>query len=94
MRGFADLFSILPLESNDIHIWISRANRIRQTDLLRRYQDLLTEDERLKQIAYLCPKKRHYTLITRVFVRDLLSRYVNMSPILGDLGRIHMASRK
>jgi len=72
----------LKLDSNDIHIWISRASRIRQTDLLRRYQDVLTEDELLKQNSYVCTKKRHSALITRAFVRDLLSRYVNIPPHL------------
>jgi len=72
----------LKLGSNDIHIWISRANRIRQTDLLKRYRDLLTRDELLKQNNYVCAKKRHGALITRAFVRDLLSRYVNIPPHL------------
>jgi 4'-phosphopantetheinyl transferase len=72
----------LKLNSNEIHIWISRAGRIRQTELLKHYQNLLTEDELLKQNSYVCPKKRHSALITRAFVRDLLSRYVNLPPHL------------
>lgn len=82
MRDFADPFSLVKLESNDIHIWISRTNRIFQTDLLKRYKNLLTKGERLKQNNYVCTKKRRGALLTRAFVRDILSRYVNIPPHL------------
>jgi len=76
----ADKPASFQLQSNDIHLWFTKPQNIRQTDLLKRYKKLLTEDETLRQKSYIFPKKRHNELITRAFVRNLLSCYVNIHP--------------
>jgi 4'-phosphopantetheinyl transferase len=50
------------------------------SDLLARYQGLLTEPERAKQQRYKFEKDRHSALVTRAFVRDLLSTYADVDP--------------
>ena len=48
--------------------------------LLSQYKELLTADETKKQQRYKFEKDRHDALITRAFVRDLLSQYTDIQP--------------
>ncbi|SFD32827.1 4'-phosphopantetheinyl transferase family protein [Pseudoalteromonas denitrificans] len=70
----------LSLEKNEIHLWYVYPNKIKQIDLLNAYHALLTPDETQKQQRYKFEKDRHSALITRAFVRDLLSQYVQIKP--------------
>lgn len=72
--------SVLKLCGNDIHLWITQPQYIHQVDLLTRYKGLLTEEESQKQQSYMFEKHCHNALITRAFVRDLLSHYANVPP--------------
>ncbi len=59
---------------------MTRPQHIDQVDLLARYKTLLTADETKKQQRYHFAKDRHNALITRAFVRDLLSHYTEIKP--------------
>lgn len=73
---------ILDLCSNDIHLWITQAQYIHAKSLLNRYNYLLTEDEALKHKSYKFEIHRHTYLVTRAFIRDILSHYSDTPPRL------------
>ncbi len=70
----------LTLKANDIHLWITRPQHIHDSELLARYRPLLSAQETQKQQRYRFEKHRHDALITRAFIRDLLSQYANLPP--------------
>jgi len=74
----------LVLSKNEIHLWTVKPQDVFQeigSDLLKqRYQSLLTDDETIKQQRYKFEKDRHDALITRAFIRDLLSYYTEVAP--------------
>jgi len=74
----------LVLSKNEIHLWTVKPQDLLQgpdSDLLKqKYQSLLTDDETIKQQRYKFEKDRHDALITRAFIRDLLSYYADISP--------------
>lgn len=70
----------LQLQKNDIHLWQCRPQNIQAPELLSRYKQLLTETETQKQQRYRFDKDKHDALITRAFVRDLLSQYADIPP--------------
>ncbi|NQY62777.1 MAG: 4'-phosphopantetheinyl transferase superfamily protein [Alteromonadaceae bacterium] len=49
-------------------------------ELLTQYKKLLTVDETKKQQRYRFENDRHDALITRAFIRDLLSQYADVQP--------------
>ncbi|SEQ74945.1 4'-phosphopantetheinyl transferase [Nitrosomonas sp. Nm51] len=67
-------------QTNEIHLWFTKPNTIHQTGLLKQYRSLLSEQEILKQQSYVFPNKRHNELITRSFIRNILSHYINIHP--------------
>ena len=70
----------LQLEKNDIHLWLCRPQDISSPELLHAYSQLLTAEETSKQQRYRFEKDQHDALITRAFVRDLLSKYADVKP--------------
>lgn len=70
----------LTLTTNEIHLWSVDPKQIQQPELLRAYSQLLSAEETTKQQRFRFEKDRHSALITRAFVRDLLSRYADVSP--------------
>ncbi len=72
--------SKIPLKKNEIHLWQVNPDNITQAELLNKYKDLLNDDETKKQQRYKFTQDRHYALITRAFVRDLLSYYADIAP--------------
>ncbi|MFQ3264925.1 MAG: 4'-phosphopantetheinyl transferase [Colwellia sp.] len=71
----------LTLASNEIHLWITKPEELLGNDqLLATYSTLLTTTELTKQQRYKFAKDRHDALITRAFIRDLLSYYADVSP--------------
>lgn len=63
------------LNQNDVHIWITVPQIIANLDILNSYRDLLSSDELIRVDRYKFEKDRNNALITRAFVRDLLSKY-------------------
>jgi len=71
----------LDLAANEIHIWVTKPEELLGNDeLLASYSTLLTSTETAKQQRYKFAKDRHDALITRAFVRDLLSYYADVAP--------------
>jgi 4'-phosphopantetheinyl transferase len=70
----------LELQRHDIHLWLSHPEQIQDAGLLARYADLMTSEEKQKQQRYMFEKDRHCALVTRAFVRDLLSSYTTTEP--------------
>jgi len=72
--------SKISLKKNEIHLWQVNPFKITEATLLNNYKDLLTDDETKKQQRYKFTPDRHDALITRAFVRDLLSYYADIAP--------------
>lgn len=76
----------LSLKENEIHLWSTKPKDIivgiegENSVLLSQYYALLTPEESQKQQRYKFAKDRHDALITRAFIRDLLSYYANIEP--------------
>jgi len=71
----------LTLATNEIHLWSVDPQSIQQPELLRAYSQMLSTEETTKQQRFRFEKDRHSALITRAFVRDLLSHYADVSPV-------------
>ncbi|MBL4821958.1 MAG: 4'-phosphopantetheinyl transferase superfamily protein [Colwellia sp.] len=70
----------LKINNNEIHLWQVNPDIITQAELLNKYKNLLSDDETKKQQRYKFSHDRHDALITRAFVRDLLSYYADIAP--------------
>jgi 4'-phosphopantetheinyl transferase len=75
----------LTLADDDIHIWVTTPDQFIEAtsdnlSLLEQYAELLTKEETTKQQRYKFAKDKHDALITRAFVRDLLSYYADVEP--------------
>jgi len=68
----------LTLASNEIHLWSVAPQNIHQPALLQAYSELLSPQETTKQQRFRFEKDRHNALITRAFIRDLLSYYADV----------------
>jgi 4'-phosphopantetheinyl transferase len=71
----------LTLADNEIHLWMTNPKElIDNKALLTTYSTLLTNTELVKQQRYKFAKDRHDALITRAFIRDLLTYYADVAP--------------
>lgn len=70
----------LSIRQNEIHLWQVNPDDITQPELLNKYKALLSDDETKKQQRYKFSSDRHDALVTRAFVRDLLSYYADVAP--------------
>ncbi|TYK64933.1 4'-phosphopantetheinyl transferase family protein [Colwellia echini] len=69
------------IASNEVHLWMTKPEELLGDDgLLASYQALLTPSELEKQQRYKFAKDRHDALVTRAFIRDLLSYYDDVAP--------------
>ena len=68
------------IRENEAHLWYGRPDDISDSILLRRFRELLSEDEREKFERYHFAEDRHSSLITRAMIRCLLSRYAAVEP--------------
>jgi len=68
------------LQEGDVHIWFTRPLSTQQPELLQHYKRILTPDELARQQRYRFEKDQHDALITRAFVRDVLSHYADIAP--------------
>ena len=73
-------YSMIELQQNDIHLWYTQPQHCNDQTLLASYKRLLTDEETQKQQRYRFDKDKHDALITRAFIRDLLSHYVDKQP--------------
>ena len=70
----------LTLTPGQIDLWLVQPAKIRDPRLLADYPRLLTAEEQAKQQRFRFDKDRHSALITRAFVRTLLSHYADVAP--------------
>jgi 4'-phosphopantetheinyl transferase len=75
----------LNLAVNEVHLWTTKPQELalkfdEDDALLLKYQALLTPEECKKQQRYKFAQDRHDALITRAFIRDLLSYYADIAP--------------
>ena len=79
--AFGRIKKPLTLASNEVHLWVTKPNSLHANDpILLDYSALLTATEKAKQQRYKFAKDRHDALITRAFIRDLLSYYERQHP--------------
>jgi len=72
--------STLSLNNNAIHVWLIEPGKVTNNELLNKLKRLLSDNEIEKVQRYRLPKAQHSALITRVFVRLVLSQYTNIAP--------------
>jgi 4'-phosphopantetheinyl transferase len=65
---------------DQIDLWLVAQDDVRDTELLGRYRELLTDDERAQERRFHFLKDQHQYLITRALVRTVLSRYTGVPP--------------
>lgn len=72
---------LINLSNDEVHVWLIKPQDfVEESELLSRYANLLTPAETIKQQRYKFEKDRHDALITRAFIRDLLSNYADIAP--------------
>ncbi len=71
---------LIKLDNNQIHLWYVRPAECNSQELLESYQRLLTKEETVRQQRYIFAEDRHDALVTRAFVRELVSFYVEEKP--------------
>jgi 4'-phosphopantetheinyl transferase len=67
---------------NEIHLWFALQNEVSDEMLLRRYRELLTDEELQKAARFYFERHRRQYLITRALVRTVLSSYSGFDPRL------------
>ncbi|MFT4926145.1 MAG: 4'-phosphopantetheinyl transferase [Phenylobacterium sp.] len=73
----------IPLGKDMIDLWLVKPDEIASQPLLAAYDQLMSESERKKQQRFSSAKSRHDALITRAFVRTVLSKYAPLAqPVL------------
>ncbi|MCK5819419.1 MAG: 4'-phosphopantetheinyl transferase superfamily protein [Psychromonas sp.] len=82
---------------DDIHIWTVEPKKLMNNDLLSTFHSILSLDERQKVDSYRFRSGKHNALITRVFLRFVLSQYATISPkdwcfSYSDLGKPEIAN--
>jgi len=65
----------LSLDRDEVHVWLTFPEEIREPTLLARCHALLNPEEATQQKRYHFERHRHQYLITRAVIRTLLSRY-------------------
>ena len=70
----------IPLNSRQIHLWFAFPDEINQPELLQQYQELMNEEEKIRQKRFHFQRHQHQYLVTRALVRTVLSRYASISP--------------
>ncbi|MFT6987636.1 MAG: 4'-phosphopantetheinyl transferase [Psychromonas sp.] len=72
--------SILALQNNNIHLWTIDPQAVNETSVLNSLKNLLPPAEIERINRYRFPKAQHTALITRAFVRLVLSQYAQTAP--------------
>jgi 4'-phosphopantetheinyl transferase len=71
---------MLCLSHAEIHLWFVFCGEITREDLLARYRELLSPQEREQEGRLYSPRDRHRYRLTRALVRTVLSRYAPVQP--------------
>ncbi|WP_019613959.1 4'-phosphopantetheinyl transferase family protein [Psychromonas ossibalaenae] len=68
------------LLNSDVHLWRIQPHKITDLQVLNSLKRVLTQSEIEKVNRYRSPKAQHNALITRAFVRFVLSQYAEIKP--------------
>ncbi len=71
---------VLPLNTSEIHLWLTDYDTIADEGLHAAYRELLNPAERAQEPRFHFAKDRRRYLVTRALVRTVLSRYVSIDP--------------
>ncbi len=72
--------SCLELLPGEIHLWVVFLDEINDVDLLKKYYELMTSEERRCGDRFRFAKHRHQYVVTRALVRTTLSKYCRTPP--------------
>jgi 4'-phosphopantetheinyl transferase len=70
----------LPLDADEVHLWLADYAAIEDPALHAAYRALLSTDERKEEPKYVFARDRLRYLVTRALVRSVLSRYLPIDP--------------
>jgi 4'-phosphopantetheinyl transferase len=79
MRELSTMHSS-PLADGEVHLWHVFSDAVTDPKLLKRYCELLSEDELQRQQRFVFARDRHQFLVTRALVRAVLSSYTGHDP--------------
>ena len=70
----------MDLHHDEIHLYFTRPKEISDANLLKRYEALLSDNERQQMARFYYDRHRHQYLLTRALIRTGLSRYYDVEP--------------
>jgi len=71
---------LLPLATDEVHVWLTDYAAIDDERLLAGYRELLDPQERAQQVRFYFERDRKRYLVTRALLRSVLSRYAAADP--------------
>ena len=71
---------MLTLTAHDVHVWHVVPELVANAGLLRRYEALMSPDERARHARFVFPADQHIYLVARALVRNTLSKYADVEP--------------
>lgn len=78
-HGFASDTS-LDLEQGEVHLWYGFPGEVVDDLLIARYVEILSKEERLRYSSFFTSEFSVQYLLTRVLIRTVLSRYIDIAP--------------
>jgi 4'-phosphopantetheinyl transferase len=72
--------TVLTLTADDVHVWHVDPARVSDPGLIRRYDALMSPDERARHARFVFPRDQHIYLVARALVRTTLSKYAGVEP--------------
>jgi 4'-phosphopantetheinyl transferase len=84
------------LAPGEVQVFLVEHDAVRDPELLRAYDALMTPEERQKQQRFVFDKGRHEALVSRALVRTTLSRFAPVAPeawrfVIGEHGKPEIA---
>lgn len=73
--------------ANQIHLWFARDHDCTPQLLAQYRQDLLSDEERAREVRFHFEHDRNQFVLTRALVRSVLSRYAHISPRAWRFGK-------
>src|SRR5262245_40019904 len=70
----------LELSASEVHVWLAVPADICDSELLRRYAELLSPEERERHGRFYFARHQHDFLVSHALVRTVLSRYHQTQP--------------
>lgn len=68
------------LPVDEVHLWYAHPSALTESRLLRRFEALLSDEERTRRERFRFPAGRHLFLVSRALVRSALSEYAGVAP--------------